>query len=145
MSTVFRLSQVTYDWDDPDPRNLIFTEQLFGYSIRSQMSGSCTTDASGNGSIVITHSFGYAPWVEGFVTTKEGYYINAADSWYGNSSSRGAGDYLQELFQITVTTTTVTLSVNATYVQPGGGGTVTPVVGQNYTFNVLLHMERIDA
>ena len=146
MSTVLRLSQVTYNWNDPNPRNLIFTDQLVGYSVRQEYSGSCTTDASGNGSVTITHNFGYAPWIEVFVTTKEGYYIGIVDpttTWYGAESSRGAGDYLTEKFSFSVTSTQVLISVNAGYTVPQVGEN--PISGQSYTFTIITHMERIDS
>lgn len=146
MNSVFRLAQVTYNWNDPNPRNLIFTDQLVGYSVRLETSGACTTDASGNGVVTVNHNFGYAPWVDVFVTTKEGFYIGIVDqvtTWYGAESSRGVGDYLTEQFQYTVTATQVLISVNTGYTALGVGET--PLSGQNYTFNIIVHMERIDA
>jgi len=141
-NTVLRLAQVGFNWDDPSLKNFIYTEQTAGYSVRLQASGSCTTNTTdGNGSVAITHNFGYAPWAEVFVTTKAGDYIAIPATWLGASSSRGAGDYLTEQFNFYVTSTQIICTVNAGYTVPQFGENY---IAQSYTFNVILHMERID-
>lgn len=126
---------------ETNPANMVFTSGRGVLGFRSENDVTDSTDVNGEIETEFDHGLTYLPHVKVRVTNRAGQLIDVPNQW---ESDWNIDFVLEENFYYYVDDDKVYLKAYVHRYEPIMGGDDLPVVGQSYTFQVLLYFNEMN-